>query len=166
MKKNVILFEPAILTKRNLKEYRGYNHSIAFKINKLSSQLKRFTVRKFRKYGLGNPELIIVSLVGQIKERTTVNDLASIHWMDKGFISRASIKLIKLGILKKINSPTDKRSHTLELTVKGKKIFLELRALKKRRYHKLIGNLTNDQIINFNKILNQIMSNTEINLIK
>lgn len=166
MKKNVILFEPAILTKRNLKEYRGYNHSIAFKINKLSSQLKRFTVRKFRKYGLGNPELIIVSLVGQIKERTTVNDLASIHWMDKGFISRASIKLIKLGILKKINSPTDKRSHTLELTVKGKKIFLELRELKKRRYHKLIGNLTNDQIINFNKILNQIMSNTEINLIK
>ena len=166
MKKNVILFEPAILAKRNLKEYRGYNHSIAFKINKLSSQLKRFTVRKFRKYGLGNPELIIVSLVGQIKERTTVNDLASIHWMDKGFISRASIKLIKLGILKKINSPTDKRSHTLELTVKGKKIFLELRELKKRRYHKLIGNLTNDQIINFNKILNQIMSNTEINLIK
>ena len=166
MKKNVILFEPAILTKRNLKEYRGYNHSIAFKINKLSSQLKRFTVRKFRKYGLGNPELIIVSLVGQIKERTTVNDLASIHWMDKGFISRASIKLIKLGILRKINSPTDKRSHTLELTVKGKKIFLELRELKKRRYHKLIGNLTNDQIINFNKILNQIMSNTEINLIK
>ena len=166
MKKNVILFEPAILTKRNLKEYRGYNHSIAFKINKLSSQLKRFTVRKFRKYGLGNPELIIVSLVGQIKERTTVNDLASIHWMDKGFISRASIKLIKLGILRKINSPTDKRSHTLELTVKGKKIFLELRDLKKRRYHKLIGNLTNDQIINFNKILNQIMSNTEINLIK
>lgn len=166
MKKNVILFEPAILAKRNLKEYRGYNHSIAFKINKLSSQLKRFTVRKFRKYGLGNPELIIVSLVGQIKERTTVNDLASIHWMDKGFISRASIKLIKLGILRKINSPTDKRSHTLELTVKGKKIFLELRELKKRRYHKLIGNLTNDQIINFNKILNQIMSNTEINLIK
>ncbi len=166
MKKNVILFEPAILAKRNLKEYRGYSHSIAFKINKLSSQLKRFTVRKFRKYGLGNPELIIVSLVGQIKERTTVNDLASIHWMDKGFISRASIKLIKLGILRKINSPTDKRSHTLELTVKGKKIFLELRELKKRRYHKLIGNLTNDQIINFNKILNQIMSNTEINLIK
>lgn len=166
MKKNVILFEPAILAKRNLKEYRGYNHSIAFKINKLSSQLKRFTVRKFRKYGLGNPELIIVSLVGQIKERTTVNDLASIHWMDKGFISRASIKLIKLGILRKINSPTDKRSHTLELTVKGKKIFSELRELKKRRYHKLIGNLTNDQIINFNKILNQIMSNTEINLIK
>ena len=128
--------------------------------------MKRFTVRKFRKYGLGNPELIIVSLVGQIKERTTVNDLASIHWMDKGFISRASIKLIKLGILRKINSPTDKRSHTLELTVKGKKIFLELRELKKRRYHKLIGNLTNDQIINFNKILNQIMSNSEINLIK
>ncbi len=166
MKKNVILFEPAILAKRNLKEYRGYSHSIAFKINKLSSQLKRFTVRKFRKYGLGNPELIIISLVGQIKEKTTVNDLASVHWMDKGFISRASIKLIKLGILKKINSPTDKRSHTLELTAKGKKICLELRALKKRRYHKLIGNLTNDQIITFNKILNQIMSNTEINLIK
>ena len=38
MKKNVILFEPAILAKRNLKEYRGYNHSIAFKINKLSSK--------------------------------------------------------------------------------------------------------------------------------
>ena len=137
-----------------------------FKINKFSSQLKRFTVRKFRKYGLGNPELIIISLIGQIKDKTTVNDLASIHWMDKGFISRASIKLIKIGILKKINSPTDKRSHTLELTSKGKKIFFELRELKKKRYQKLVGNLTNEQILLFNQILDKIMSNSEINLIK
>ena len=166
MKRNVIQFEPAIFTRRNLKEYKGYKHSIAFKINKLSSQLKKFTVRKFRKYGLGNPELIIISLVGQIKDKTTVNDLASIHWMDKGFISRASIKLIKYGILRKINSITDKRSHTLELTSKGKKIFAELRDLKKKRYQKLVGNLTNEQVILFNKILDKIMSNSEINLIK
>ncbi|MAJ85609.1 MAG: hypothetical protein CL687_01375 [Candidatus Pelagibacter sp.] len=166
MKKNIIQFEPAILTKRNFKEYKGYKHSIAFKINKLSSQLKRFTVRKFRKYGLGNPELIIISLIGQIKDKTTVNDLASIHWMDKGFISRASIKLINLGILRKINSPIDKRSHTLELTPRGKKIFFELRDLKKRRYTKLVGNLTNEQIILFNRILDKVMSNSEINLIK
>lgn len=166
MKKNVIQFKPAILSKRNLKEYKGYKHSFVFKINKLSSQLKRFTIRKFRKYGLGNPELIIISLVGQIKNKTTVNDLASIHWMDKGFISRASIKLINFGILNKINSPTDKRSHTLELTPKGKKIFIELRELKRKRYQKLIGNLTNEQVIFFNRILDKVTSNSEINLIK
>ena len=70
MKKNVIQFEPSILTKRNLKEYKGYKHSIAFKINKLSSQLKRFTVRNFRKYGLGNPELILtVRGIGYASQR-------------------------------------------------------------------------------------------------
>ena len=86
--------------------------------------------------------------------------------MDKGFISRASIKLINFGILKKIKSPTDKRSHTLELTPKGKRIFIELRELKKKRYQKLIGNLTNEQVILFNRILDKVMSNSEINLIK
>ena len=68
--------------------------------------------------------------------------------------------------LNKINSPTDKRSHTLELTPKGKKIFIELRELKRKRYQKLIGNLTNEQVIFFNRILDKVTSNSEINLIK
>ena len=86
--------------------------------------------------------------------------------MDKGLISRASIRLIKVGFLKKNNSDSDRRSHSLELTKKGKKIFEELKDIKKNRYSKLVKNLSEEEIINLNRLLDKITSNSELNLIK
>ena len=86
--------------------------------------------------------------------------------MDKGLISRASINLIKMKILKKINSKIDKRSHTLELTIFGKKIYQELYFLKRNRYQKLTENLSVDDLNSFQKLLDKITSNSEIHSIK
>ena len=166
MSKKIIRFNPAILKKKSIKEYTGYSQSFAFKINKLSSRLKRYTVRKFRKYDLGNPELVVISLIGQIKEKLTVKDLSVLHWMDKTLISRASIRLLQMKILKKTNSETDKRSHSLELTNKGRKIFEELKNAKKNRYTKLVKDLSESEVIQLNMLLDKITSNSEINLIK
>ena len=47
--------------KDTLKQYDNYLSSIVFKINKLSSRYKKHTVRKFRKFDLGNPELIVIT---------------------------------------------------------------------------------------------------------
>ena len=167
MSKKIIRFNPAILKKKkSIKEYTGYSQSFAFKINKLSSRLKRYTVRKFRKYDLGNPELVVISLIGQIKEKLTIKDLSTVHWMDKTPISRASIRLLQMKILKKTNSETDKRSHSFELTNKGRKIFEELKNAKKNRYTKLVKDLSESEVIQLNILLDKITSNSEINLIK
>jgi len=166
MSKKIIRFNPAILKKKSIKEYTGYSQSFAFKINKLSSRLKRYTVRKFRKYDLGNPELVVISLIGQIKEKLTIKDLSTVHWMDKTLISRASIRLLQMKILKKTNSETDKRSHSFELTNKGRKIFEELKNAKKNRYTKLVKDLSESEVIQLNILLDKITSNSEINLIK
>ena len=80
--KKIIEFDPKIYKKKTLNEYEGFESSFKFKINKLSSRLKRYTVRSFRKYDLGNPELIIISLIGQINQKVTVKDLSNVHWMD------------------------------------------------------------------------------------
>ena len=128
--------------------------------------MKRYTVRKFRKYDLGNPELVVISLIGQIKEKLTIKDLSTVHWMDKTLISRASIRLLQMKILKKTNSETDKRSHSLELTNKGRKIFEELKNAKKNRYTKLVKDLSESEVIQLNILLDKITSNSEINLIK
>ena len=69
-------------------------------------------------------------------------------------------------ILKKINSKIDKRSHTLELTKYGKKIYQELYSLKRDRYQKLTKNLSIDDLNNFQKLLDKITSNSEIYSIK
>ena len=164
--KKIIEFNPKIYKKKSPIEYKGFESSFIFKINKLSSRLRRYTVRSFRKYDLGNPELIIISLIGQINQKVTVKDLSNVHWMDKGLISRASINLIKMKILKKINSKIDKRSHTLELTKYGKKIYQELYSLKRDRYQKLTKNLSIDDLNNFQKLLDKITSNSEIYSIK
>ena len=164
--KKIIEFNPKIYKKRSPIEYKGFESSFIFKINKLSSRLKRYTVRSFRKYDLGNPELIIISLIGQINQKVTVKDLSNVHWMDKGLISRASINLIKMKILKKINSKIDKRSHTLELTRSGKKIYQELYLQKRNRYKKLTENLSVDDLNIFQELLDKITSNSEIYSIK
>ena len=128
--------------------------------------MKRYTVRKFRKYDLGNPELVVISLIGQIKETLTIKDLSTVHWMDKTLISRASIRLLQMKILKKTNSETDKRSHSFELTNKGRKMFEELKNAKKNRYKKLVKDLSESEVIQLNILLDKITSNSEINLIK
>ena len=166
-KSKKLKFGPDIYKKtRSLEEYSVYNFSFVFKINKLSARLKRYTVRNFRKYNLGNPELVILSLIGQVKGKLTIKDLTSVHWMDKGFISRACKRLIELALVKKINFKTDKRRHYFILTHKGKKIFDELQDVKVRRYNKLSQNFSNDQISNFNLLLDKMIMNSETNLVK
>tara|TARA_B100000768_G_C11129119_1_gene310969 strand:- start:120 stop:635 length:516 start_codon:yes stop_codon:yes gene_type:complete len=153
-------------TRKSLEDYSIYNLNFIFKINKLSAVVKRYTVRNFRKYNIGNPELVILSLIGQVKDQLTIKDLTTVHWMDKGFISRASKKLIELKLIKKINFPSDKRRHYFKLTLKGKKIFNELQNIKMRRYKKLSENLTNEEIVNFNTLLDKMLQNSEKNLVK
>ena len=160
-------FDPSVYkTRKSLEEYSIYNLNFIFKINKLSARVKRFTVRNFRKYNIGNPELVILSLIGQVKEELTIKDLTTVHWMDKGFISRASSKLIDIKLIKKINFSSDKRRHYFKLTIKGKKIFNELQSIKVRRYKKLSEDLTNDEIMNFNILLDKMLLNSEKNLVK
>lgn len=153
-------------TRKSLEDYSIYNLNFIFKINKLSAVVKRYTVRNFRKYNIGNPELVILSLIGQVKDQLTIKDLTTVHWMDKGFISRASKKLIELKLIKKVNFPSDKRRHYFKLTLKGKKIFNELQNIKMRRYKKLSENLTNEEIVNFNTLLDKMLQNSEKNLVK
>ena len=86
--------------------------------------------------------------------------------MDKGLVSRASINLIKMKILRKVNSKIDKRSHTLELTNSGKKIYEELYLQKRDRYQKLTDNLSVEELNIFQKLLDKITSNSEIHSIK
>ena len=160
-------FDPSVYkTRKSLEDYSIYNLNFIFKINKLSARVKRFTVRSFRKYNIGNPELVILSLIGQVKDQLTIKDLTTVHWMDKGFISRASSKLIDLKLIKKINFPSDKRRHYFKLTPKGKKIFNELQNIKVRRYKKLSENFSNDEINNFNILLDKMLLNSDKNLVR
>ena len=166
-KNSTFKFDPSVYkTRKSLEEYSIYNLNFIFKINKLSARVKRFTVRSFRKYNIGNPELVILSLIGQVKDQLTIKDLTTVHWMDKGFISRASSKLIDLKLIKKINFPSDKRRHYFKLTLKGKKVFNELQSIKVRRYKKLSENFSNDEITNFNMLLDKMLLNSERNLVK
>ena len=50
--------------------------------------------------------------------------------------------------------------------LKGKKIFNELQSIKVRRYKKLSEDLTNEEITNFNLLLDKMLLNSEKNLVK
>ena len=160
-------FDPSVYkTRKSLEDYSIYNYNYMFKINKLSARVKRYTVRNFRKYNIGNPELVILSLIGQVKDQLTIKDLTTVHWMDKGFISRASKKLVEMKFIKKVNFPSDKRRHYFKLTDKGKKIFNELQNIKIRRYKKLSQNFSEDEIVSLNRILDKMLINSDKNFVR
>ena len=86
--------------------------------------------------------------------------------MDKGFISRASKKLVEMKFIKKVNFPSDKRRHYFKLTDKGKKIFNELQNIKIRRYKKLSQNFSEDEIVSLNRILDKMLINSDKNFVR
>ena len=58
-KNSIFEFDPSVYkTRKSLEEYSIYNLNFIFKINKLSARVKRFTVRGFRKYTIGNYYII------------------------------------------------------------------------------------------------------------
>jgi len=59
-------------------------------------------------------------------EQITARQIMELIRVDEGYLSRSITKLEKHGLLKKISSKQDKRTSFLELTKKGKEVFLSL----------------------------------------
>ena len=105
----------------NIRDFKYFQNSLGFKINKLSKELKRYSSKIIKSYpSLGIPELFTLNVIGENKKEVTIKYIASVHWADQAEISRGVQKLIKLSLINKAKNHDDLRYTLLQVTSDGK----------------------------------------------
>ncbi len=116
--------------------------SFVYKINKLFTLYKAQTSKYFSTENLGYSEITTINIIGQLGGQTTLSEITSVHWIDAGLVSRISKMLETKGFLKKVQKLSDKRSNSLILTEKGKKIFQKIEIFNKTRRNSILKNFS------------------------
>jgi|TARA_B110000503_G_scaffold4013_1_gene5274 DNA-binding MarR family transcriptional regulator len=150
----------------NIRDFKYFQNSLGFKINKLSKELKRYSSKIIKAYpSLGIPELFTLNVIGENKKEVTIKYIASVHWADQAEISRGVQKLIKLSLVNKAKNHDDLRYTLLQVTSDGKKLHKELLKKQTDRNKKLLKDFSNEEIIHIQKLLDKLLISSQKYLI-
>ena len=150
----------------NIRDFKYFQNSLGFKINKLSKELKRYSSKIIKAYpSLGIPELFTLNVIGENKKEVTIKYIASVHWADQAEISRGVQKLIKLSLVNKAKNHDDLRYTLLQVTSDGKKIHRELLKKQTDRNKKLLKDFSNEEITHMQKLLDKLLISSQKYLI-
>jgi DNA-binding MarR family transcriptional regulator len=150
----------------NIRDFKYFQNSLGFKINKLSKELKRYSSKIIQAYpSLGIPELFTLNVVGENKKEITIKYISSVHWADQAEISRGVQKLIKLGLIYKRANEDDLRYTLLQVTDEGKKLHKELLKKQTDRNKKLLKDFSNEEINHMQKLLDKLLISSQKYLI-
>jgi len=150
----------------NIRDFKYFQNSLGFKINKLSKELKRYSSKIIKEYpSLGIPELFSLNVIGENKKEVTIKYIASVHWADQAEISRGVQKLIKLSLINKAKNHDDLRYTLLKVTSDGKKLHRELLKKQTDRNKKLLKDFSNEEIVHMQKLLDKLLISSQKYLI-
>ena len=150
----------------NIRDFKYFQNSLGFKINKLSKELKRYSSKIIKAYpSLGIPELFTLNVIGENKKEVTIKYITSVHWADQAEISRGVQKLIKLSLVNKAKNHDDLRYTLLQVTSDGKKLHRELLKKQTDRNKKLLKDFSNEEIVHMQKLLDKLLISSQKYLI-
>ena len=150
----------------NIRDFKYFQNSLGFKINKLSKELKRYSSKIIKEYpSLGIPELFSLNVIGENKKEVTIKYIASVHWADQAEISRGVQKLIKLSLVNKAKNHDDLRYTLLQMTNEGKKLHKELLKKQTDRNKKVLKDFSNEEITHMQKLLDKLLISSQKYLI-
>ena len=146
----------------NIRDFKYFQNSLGFKINKLSKELKRYSSKIIKAYpSLGIPELFTLNVIGENKKEVTIKYITSVHWADQAEISRGVQKLIKLSLINKAKNHDDLRYTLLQVTSDGKKLHRELLKKQTDRNKKLLKDFSNEEIVHMQKLLDKLLISSQ-----
>jgi DNA-binding MarR family transcriptional regulator len=150
----------------NIRDFKYFQNSLGFKINKLSKELKRYSSKIIKAYpSLGIPELFTLNVIGENKKEVSIKYISSVHWADQAEISRGVQKLIKLSLINKAKNHDDLRYTLLRVTSDGKKLHRELLKKQTDRNKKLLKDFSNEEIVHMQKLLDKLLISSQKYLI-
>ena len=120
-------------------------------VNYLKREFDAWTIREIRKKGYENFKIAYMPVLMNIEVGgTTNNELAKKTKVTKQAMSKVIRELQEMGYVKAKEDKTDKRSMTLVLTEKGKKLVLACRHRMvglHKEFHELIGEKKFNELI-------------------
>ena len=151
---------------KNLRDFKYFQNSMGFKINKISKELKRYSSKMISHYpSLGIPELFTLNVIGANEKEVSIKYIASVHWADQAEISRGVQRLVKLRLVKRTIDENDLRYSLLKATAEGKKIYSELIKKQTERNQKLLKDFSDEEINLLQKLLNKLLLSSQKYLI-
>ncbi len=127
----------------------------ARKLNKITRELNKLTIRMIKEEGIGSSEFDLIHLVRHnpgIAQKEVCEQLNC----DKGAIAKRVTSLEKKGFLKKETDPKDKRKHYLYATKKADSLKQSKTKIETIFYDWLLKDLTNEEKEQFLTTLNKI----------
>jgi DNA-binding MarR family transcriptional regulator len=95
-------------------------------------------------------------------EPMSVNELARYANLNKGQASRAAQSLVDQGLVSKLDSASDGRGVTLQLTAQGRKVWKRTMDMVHRRNEEIFGCLNKTELRQFETLLDRLIAHNHI----
>ncbi|MBO9708445.1 MAG: winged helix-turn-helix transcriptional regulator [Caulobacter sp.] len=133
----------------SLSDYLPYQLATA------SSAVSRLIARAYEdRFGLSIPQWRLMSVLaeGALTQQAAVTKTA----MDKVRVSRAAQELVERRLAVRLSNRVDRRSHSLELTAAGRRLFAEIVPLARAYEAALLAGLGPGEVATLKRLLGQL----------
>ncbi len=114
---------------------------LTFRLTALLFKVRAGVIHDLKAYGVAEREWRVLALIANY-EPITASELIAIRPLDKASVSRAVASLVERQLIVAINHPTDGRARTLELTPKGRELYIKLAPVSIARNEQVLSVLT------------------------
>lgn len=148
--------------KNNLKiENRNSIHSSAgYWITRIAKAMEADFENRLRMYGLTRASAAVLSAIHS-DNKNTPSALASFIGIDGAAITRHLDRIEKQGLVKRVQSPQDRRSTVLKLTPKGVQMIPNISADSQSTNTKFMATLTQSEIDTVQNLVRKMLANSD-----
>jgi DNA-binding MarR family transcriptional regulator len=118
---------------------------------------KRWFVQKLQTYGITVAQFVtLAALVGHSKP-STMSDLTNVTFQDAPTTTGVVDRLVKMELVERTRSQTDRRVVLVEPTPAGESLIQKINADMHHNAIESFATLTNEQLLNFEQLLNHFI---------
>lgn len=133
-----------------LAQFLPYRLSVA--ANAVSGRISQSYRKRFN---LKVPEWRVIAILAEY-DRVTPQDIGKYGELDKITVSRAARALLSRGLILQSSNPTDGRSHFLELTPEGRKLYRQIVPEARALEAELLTHFTPEEHALFHALLRRV----------
>ena len=134
---------------------------VTYRLTRIADMLVRAASQVYwAEYGVTLTELRLLATLGR-HGAVAVNEASRLTGIDKAWVSRSLVALVKRKLVRRLRHPTDSRVVLLSLTPQGKSKVQQMIPLAVARNERLLAKLSKKKRVEFNEILDQLQVQVE-----
>ncbi|WP_336765924.1 MarR family winged helix-turn-helix transcriptional regulator [Paenibacillus sp. USHLN196] len=136
----------------------NFEEAIGFAMTKTLRNMNVLFNHEFKQYGITSEQWILLKSLEE-KDGISIKDLTHSVEKDQANVTRILDLLARKGLVKRCNNPNDKRSSLVFLTGEGSQLTKHLIPLDEKVQEFALEGLSEEELLQFKKLLSQINQN-------